>query len=100
MKELVEKVAELYAAFEKDAKAYYPSLQYLARQSFFRYKYGTSVGSLSCPFYANIDAEIGDFVQVNAMGGGKIMRGILSSVVHSLDTGSLSTKLGFTRVEL
>lgn len=85
---------------EKDAKAYYPSLQYLARQSFFRYKYGTSVGSLSCPFYANIDAEIGDFVQVNAMGGGKIMRGILSSVVHSLDTGSLSTKLGFTRIEL
>ena len=84
----------------KNVKSSNQALTYLARQSFFKYKFGTSVAGITCPFQSNIDANIGDFVQVNAEGGGKILQGILSTVTHNLSTGSLSTELGFTRVEL
>lgn len=85
---------------EKNIKSSNETLSYLARQEFFKYKYSTSVAGLVCPFMSNIDADIGDFVQVSARGGGKLFKGILSTVSHNLSAGNLSTELGFTRVEI
>ena len=75
-------------------------LETLSKQIYFEAKFSTSVATVSCPAMVNIDAEIGDFLQVNAEGGGKLFSGILSRVQHTFQTGTLSTELGFTRVEL
>ena len=96
----IETADKAQKQISKNAKSSNQALTYLAKQSFFKYKFGTSVAGITCPFKSNIDANIGDFVQVNAEGGGKILQGILSTVTHNLSTGSLSTELGFTRVEI
>lgn len=42
----------------KNAKSSNQALTYLARQSFFKYKFGTSVAGITCPFQSEILMQI------------------------------------------
>lgn len=88
-------------ADSKTKKAFTSALKYLAEHAFNKLKYSTSVAGVTCPFQANIDAELGDFVTLSATEGGTILTGILTSITHSVTaSGGMVTNLGFARVEI
>ena len=77
-----------------------PALSYLAEMYFYKLKYQNCTASVICPFTTEINAEIGDFVEVKATQGGHLLSGILTGVSHTLMPSGLSTTLLFARVEI
>ena len=77
------------------------ALGYLAKKSYYRALLNDSNMEIICPYTGSVNAEVGDMVEINAMLGGSLGKGILSYIRYYVTTdGGGFTTLGLSAVTM